>query len=329
MAAALQIDKHPHSALASRFYHPKLFGMSTAPLIEPEETFVTGAAMSSSAAGESQIRVRRIQVTDTAPGVIVAWGGIDTWTARLNLIATPDHEIRQGQRTIRVPPRAALETSFRNVREPCEWTITHKIDQIVFDLPVSALSTWAEERIAAGTVIPESVSGTSAHDPEMEAFGLAAIPVLGKQASTSQFFIDHILDGVCAHIFRNFGSGRSLNRGGLAPWQERRAKELMDANRTADPSLADLAAACGLSVAHFSRAFRLTCGTTPHRWLMTRRIEEAQSLLKSTDMPLASIAIQCGFNDQAHFTNVISKHLGSPPGALRRFWRSKVVQMVA
>jgi transcriptional regulator GlxA family with amidase domain len=47
--------------------------------------------------------------------------------------------------------------------------------------------------------------------------------------------------------------------------------------------------------------------------MMGRRLEKAQALLQETDMPLASIAMECGFADQAHLTNAFSKQFGSPP----------------
>jgi transcriptional regulator GlxA family with amidase domain len=79
-----------------------------------------------------------------------------------------------------------------------------------------------------------------------------------------------------------------------------------------------VADACGLSVNHFSRAFRRSLGKPPHRWLLDRRIDRARELLRATAMSLADIALACGFAEQSHFTRVFTRTVGMPPGAWRR-----------
>jgi AraC-like DNA-binding protein len=110
--------------------------------------------------------------------------------------------------------------------------------------------------------------------------------------------------------------------GGLAPWQARRAEDLMLKNLAGDLRLADVAQACELSVPHFSRSFRKTFGVPPYRWLQTRRIERAKALLAETGRPLAEIAVDCGFAEQSHFTKVFTGFVGVSPGAWRRMRRT-------
>ena len=111
-------------------------------------------------------------------------------------------------------------------------------------------------------------------------------------------------------------------RGGLAPWQLRRATELMRSSLEEGVPMADLARACNLSPGHFTRAFKQTTGHPPHRWLMERRIEKAKQLLTDTTLSLAEIAIACGFADQSHFTRVFSRTTHTSPGAWRRYLSS-------
>ncbi len=75
-------------------------------------------------------------------------------------------------------------------------------------------------------------------------------------------------------------------------------------------SLAEMA---GLSVRHFSRAFRDEIGETPHRWLMTQRVEHAMTLLKADHLPLAEIASACRVSSQSHFTRVFRQVTGETP----------------
>ncbi len=104
----------------------------------------------------------------------------------------------------------------------------------------------------------------------------------------------------------------------MARWLERRAKELIAARLAGKLSVVEIADACGLSVNHFSRAFKQSTGLSPLQWLIERRIERAQALMTDVERPLSEIAIACGFADQSHFTRAFKAVVGRSPGALRR-----------
>ncbi len=104
----------------------------------------------------------------------------------------------------------------------------------------------------------------------------------------------------------------------LPPWRLRRALDLMLADLAAPLSLADLAAAAGLSPHHFAQAFKETTGLPPHAWLTARRVERAQAILLDGRRPLADVAAACGFAFQQHFTTVFKKATGAAPAAWRR-----------
>ena len=107
----------------------------------------------------------------------------------------------------------------------------------------------------------------------------------------------------------------------LAPWQERRAKELIDARLGSEVRLAELAHECELSPGHFARAFKRTTRKSPYRWLLERRIERSQQLLRTSGLPVAEIALKCGFADQSHFTRVFTQTAGMSPRAWQRAHR--------
>lgn len=73
-----------------------------------------------------------------------------------------------------------------------------------------------------------------------------------------------------------------------------------------------------ISVRHFARAFKETMGTSPHRYLLKRRVETAHELLLNPRLSLLEIALACGFADQSHFTRVFTAAMDISPGALRR-----------
>jgi AraC family transcriptional regulator len=292
---------------------------SSHPDFASEERYIVGRAHYSGKAGGQRLSVRRTRVLKRDPDLALTYGGNEGHIARLYLHATEPSKVHQGKRTFVIPPRVAMETSFRDVHDSCAWPVAHPVDQIVFDLPTAAVAGWAEDHALANRLLRDLQSGLSVADPVLKAFGLAIIPALKRPDPDAQFFVDTILDGVCSHVFKSFTMARRVSRGGLAAWQERRAKEMMESRIAADLSLEDLARECGLSVSHFARAFRQSCGTTPYKWLMSRRIERARDLLHRPDLPLAMVAAECGFADQAHFTNVFTRMVGHPPGAFRRY----------
>jgi AraC-like DNA-binding protein len=111
---------------------------------------------------------------------------------------------------------------------------------------------------------------------------------------------------------------RNEARRWLAPWQVRRAIQLLiEATSTACP-VTTLAAACGLSRSHFAHAFRATTGVPPHKWLLLHRIRCACELMERTDRCLADIAQSCGFADQSHFSRTFRALMDRSPAMWRR-----------
>jgi AraC family transcriptional regulator len=162
--------------------------------------------------------------------------------------------------------------------------------------------------------------GVCVDDPVTAGLVSALGPMFDRESRPSTLFLDHIGWALAAHCVSSFLERQRLerdDRGKLAPWQLRLAQDMMSARLDGDIRLHDLASACGLSVKHFARAFRRSTTMPPHRWLMRRRIEHAQSLLLSTDAPMAQIALECGFADQSHFTTAFRRAIGIPPGAWR------------
>jgi AraC-like DNA-binding protein len=96
-----------------------------------------------------------------------------------------------------------------------------------------------------------------------------------------------------------------------------RAKDLVDA-RFRDPlDVPALARAAYLSPAHFSREFRRAFGETPHRYLLTRRLERAAALLRNTDHSVADICFRVGLRSVGSFTTSFRRVYGLSPTAYR------------
>ena len=162
--------------------------------------------------------------------------------------------------------------------------------------------------------------GTAFDDEVVRHIGAALMEALRRPAEVNQLFTDHMMLAFTAHIAQSYGGLRITApvRGGLAPWQLKRACERLDSELGGRLSMAELAAEFGLSVSHFSRAFRTSTGMPPHQWLLRQRVSAAKQLMTSHDLTLAEIAVAAGFANQSHFTRVFSSVAGMSPGAWRR-----------
>jgi AraC-like DNA-binding protein len=96
-----------------------------------------------------------------------------------------------------------------------------------------------------------------------------------------------------------------------------RAKDLVDARYAEPLRVADLAAEAGLSRAHFSREFRRAFGEPPHAYLLSRRLERAAALLRSTDRAVVAICFEVGLSSVGSFTTSFTRAYGITPTAYR------------
>jgi AraC-like DNA-binding protein len=96
-----------------------------------------------------------------------------------------------------------------------------------------------------------------------------------------------------------------------------RAKDLADARYFEPLGVDELARAAGLSRAHFSRQFRRAFGESPHGYLLTRRLERAAALLRSTDRSVADVCVSVGLRSVGSFTTSFTRTYGVSPTAYR------------
>jgi AraC-like DNA-binding protein len=96
-----------------------------------------------------------------------------------------------------------------------------------------------------------------------------------------------------------------------------RARDLADARYAEPLGVDDMARAAGLSRAHFSREFRRAFGESPHAYLLTRRLERAAALLRSTDRSVAEICLAVGLQSVGSFTTSFTRTYGRSPTAYR------------
>jgi len=162
------------------------------------------------------------------------------------------------------------------------------------------------------------------NDRVMYHLAQAASAAFATPHSTSGLLLDELLVASCTHALGAFSNAQGSARrkvSGLAPWQDRRAKEMIDADLNV--SLSELAQACELSISQFGRAFKRSTGTSPHQWQLARRIEKAQVLLTRSTLAISEVAFICGFSSQSHLNRAFRENTGTSPNQWRRMFSSR------
>src|SRR5271156_11585 len=183
---------------------------------------------------------------------------------------------------VKTEPLCAGGVVFHDLRQSVAFYFNDPLDSVNYFLPRRTLDTIADDTGAPRISDLKFIPGVGVMDHVVAGLTRLLLPAFDKPDQISWLFADHISLALGSHIAHTYGGMRSVvahQRGGLATWQERRAKELLSANLQGDVSTADLARECSLSVSHFARAFRQTTGLPPHQWLLRHRIDEAHTLL--------------------------------------------------
>jgi transcriptional regulator of acetoin/glycerol metabolism len=113
----------------------------------------------------------------------------------------------------------------------------------------------------------------------------------------------------------------ALSRGGLPPVVTQRICEYIESHLDQKIELEALAAMAGVSTHHFARAFHQSVGMPPHSYLLSRRLERAEAMLRETDLPLSEIAGATGFSDQSHLARHFRRRTGMSPRVAR--WKAR------
>jgi AraC family transcriptional regulator len=272
---------------------------------------------------EADLVVTEARSDHPSPGMTGSIQQEDAFLVSLILRDFPHHEYWEDGRQAPVRDLRAGEITISDLKRDPVALLDKPYHTLHFYLSRAVLDTIADDanvpRIGDLTYRPEP--GVGATDVTMSSLGRLVLPAFSRPDQANSLFFDHVLLAVGVHVAQTYGGMRPMSRpvrGGLAPWQERRAKEILRANLQGSVPLKEVARECGLSVAHFSRAFRCTLGVAPHQWLIEQRIALSKQKLRDERLLLFDVAAECGFTDQSHFTRFFTRIVGVSPGAWRR-----------
>jgi AraC family transcriptional regulator len=272
------------------------------------------------------LRSAELAVTETrddnpVPGLSGSLMLEDAFLVSLKLHDFPDCELWENGKCVTKADVPAGATYLYDLKRDPRYVIDKPFHSLFFYLPRSALDSLTEQSRAPRVGELACELGVGHDDTVIRHIGASLQQGLRRPDETNQLFIDHMMLALTAHVAQTYGGlrpGTELARGGLAPWQAKRACERLESDLGGILSLQQIAAEFDLSVSHFSRAFRISTGLPPHQWLLRQRVKAAKQLMTVRDLPLSEIAMSAGFANQSHFTRVFSEVVGISPGAWRR-----------
>ncbi|WP_329743446.1 AraC family transcriptional regulator [Dyella sp. A6] len=198
---------------------------------------------------------------------------------------------------------------------------------LMFYIPKMALAEAGRELGGIDTHDLLIEPGRSVNDHVIRDLGRLLLPYVQQPMTHHRLLADSLLLALRGHLAATYGGLRPnplLRITGLAPWQQRKARELMREHLAEGISLPELAMSCRLSPSAFVKSFKKTFGVTPHQWLLQKRIDYAISMMSDSRYSLADIALSSGFSDQSHFTRIFTRRMGASPGVYRRANRAAI-----
>lgn len=245
----------------------------------------------------------------------------DTHILSLMLSSFDAEDVFDGRQSYSGPHRPGMVNLVLAGQRP-RGVVTGPFSVLHIYIPTSLPSGLA---VTLGESAVELVDPRCAVDRAVERLGRAVLAELRAGLPLARLRMDALGLELAVHLLRRHsslaGTGRPRRRepAPLATWRLKRVLALVEARLGDDPSLAEMAAAAGVSAYHFLRAFRASTGQTPHAWLAARRVERARALLaRYPARPIAEIALDTGFCSQAHMTATFRRLIGITPGAVRR-----------
>jgi len=241
----------------------------------------------------------------------------------------PAHVGWHDDRLVEVPALGVGAFNCLDLREAWTMDLSQPFDSFHAFIPLTAFDEVTAEMKRSRIERLNCPIGVEHTDETMLNLARALNPVLARPEYATALFTDHVFLAMVAHLAGTYGGLHTADiqacaaRKGqmLTPLQERRVISRLLDDLARDTNLSELAALCGLSRSYFIRAFKQITGMPPHRWLLMERLKRAKGLLRGTKLPIAEIAMACGFADQSHLTRVFSKAFRISPAAWRRQWR--------
>ncbi|WP_445680688.1 helix-turn-helix domain-containing protein [Radicibacter daui] len=160
-------------------------------------------------------------------------------------------------------------------------------------------------------------------DPLIERLILSLRDELAGGNVLGHAYVDYVVRLVAARLIRNHSSAHQRFAGAVATTGDiqrkiARATEFVQSRLHRSIQLDEIAAELEISVSQLARLFNRALGQPPHRFIINLRVARAREFLATSDLPIAEIALACGFSHQEHMTRIFRREIGLTPAAYRR-----------
>ncbi|HLG98687.1 MAG TPA: AraC family transcriptional regulator [Bryobacteraceae bacterium] len=199
------------------------------------------------------------------------------------------------------------------------WELRQRDTALIVGVP-SGLLRVAAAGLNRDPARAEVVNRFQLRDPQIEQIGWALKTEMETEYRNGRLYLDSLGAALAAHLLEYYSPdvrGVRAIRGGLSG---RRLKELIsyiEDNLSRDLSLPEIAKVAGLSVSHCKAAFRASVGRPIHQYVLCRRVERAQALLREGELSVRQVALEAGFAHQSHLAYHMRRVVGVTPKEFR------------
>jgi len=226
-------------------------------------------------------------------------------------------DVSQGDLVVKWGPYPAYEARG--------WSLSPSPTQLLnLCLSREFLSQVAQEVWGVDLARLDLVDQVGLQDPLLSQIAFALWHELDHPAPAGDLFAQSAAHLLAVYLLRRYSGNPARLKmvpppaQGLTERQVQRVVEFIEEHLSEPLSQEALAQQVGFSPYHFTRVFRQALGASPHQFVLRQRLERARQLLEQTDLPLAQVAVACGFAHQSHMTQVFTQRLGCTPHAYRR-----------
>jgi AraC family transcriptional regulator len=205
--------------------------------------------------------------------------------------------------------------------QPSHWHWTYEIDVTHAYLSEAIVSRVAADVLGRPVAEVRLRDLLRAQDPMVTMLVEAISREAGHAALGGALYVEALSTQLVVHLLRHHATiafRDESQSGRLSAPLRQRLIEYVEVHLEQPLTLEELANVAGIGVWSFGKRFRASFETTPHHYVIERRVERARQLLTRGQLPLKAVACACGFSDQAHMTRVMRARLGTTPAALRR-----------
>lgn len=140
-------------------------------------------------------------------------------------------------------------------------------------------------------------------------------------APNGKLFAESLATALAVYLAQQYSAAApriESRRSGMPPPRLDRVLGYIGDNLAENLSLSALADVAGMNLFYFARLFKQSTGVSPHRYVLDQRIHRAKQLLRNSPITIFEASVRTGFVDQAHFTKVFRRLVGTTPTEYRR-----------